>query len=169
MFVLSVHRAYRDGTGKNRTLWEANRPLVSPLLFFTMTSIWVLCSPTNILERDPRCFTFFVGIIFSNICCQLIVAQMSSTRCELVSWLLAPVAIVVVTALALPSSLQLELPLLYGLTVFAFLAHVHYGVCLVSCLVTHLLFLLIFFFSFNLVIVRRSGKCAVTSTFSASG
>ena len=94
-----------------------------------------MASPTGILERDPRCYTFLVGIIFSNICCQLIVAQMSSTRCELLSWLLAPVAMVVVAALAIPSSLNLELPLLYGLTIFAFLAHVHYGVCLVSLVV----------------------------------
>lgn len=101
-------------------------------MFFALTTIWVLASPTGILERDPRCYTFLVGIVFSNICCQLIVAQMSSTRCELLSWLLAPVAIVVAAALAIPSSLQLELPLLYGLTIFAFLAHVHYGVCLVS-------------------------------------
>lgn len=127
-----VCRAKRDGTGKNRTLWEANRPLVCPFMFFSMTTIWVLASPTNILERDPRCFTFMVGIVFSNICCQLIVAQMSNTRCEVFSWLLIPVGGTVVAALLLPSTLGLELPLLYMLTAFTFLAHVHYGVCLVS-------------------------------------
>lgn len=97
-----------------------------------MTTTWVLASPTNILEIDPRCFTFMVGIVFSNICCQLIVAQMSNTRCELFSWLLLPVGAIVAAALMLPSSLHLELPLLYGLTAFTFFAHVHYGVCLVS-------------------------------------
>ncbi len=106
--------------------------MVCPALFFTLTTIWVLGSPTNILERDPRCFTFMVGIVFSNICCQLIVAQMSNTRCEVFSWLLVPVGAVVAAALILPSSLHLELPLLYMLTAFTFLAHVHYGVCLVS-------------------------------------
>lgn len=126
-------RAQRDGTGKNRTLWEANRPLVCPFTFFALTSLWVLASPTNILERDPRCYTFMVGIVFSNICCQLIVAQMSNTRCEVFSWLLVPVAGVVIAALFLPVSWNLELPLLYALTALTFLAHVHYGVCLVSC------------------------------------
>lgn len=101
-------------------------------MFFSLTTIWVLASPTNILERDPRCFTFMVGIVFSNICCQLIVAQMSNTRCEVFSWLLIPVGGTVVAALLLPSTLGLELPLLYVLTAFTFLAHVHYGVCLVS-------------------------------------
>lgn len=134
-WLIYFYRAYRDGTGKNRSLWEATRPLASPFLFFIMTSIWVLASPTNILERDPRCFTFLVGVVFSNICCQLIVAQMSNTRCELLSWLLAPVAAVVALALLLPSHIQLELPLLYILTAFTLLAHIHYGVCLVSCFV----------------------------------
>lgn len=136
--VYNIYRAYRDGTGKNRSLWEATRPLASPFLFFIMTSVWVLASPTNILERDPRCFTFLVGVVFSNICCQLIVAQMSNTRCELLSWLLAPVAAVVALALLLPSHIQLELPLLYILTAFTFLAHVHYGVCLVRQMCRHL-------------------------------
>lgn len=108
------------------------RPLVAPFIFFSLTTLWVLVSPTNILETDPRCFTFMVGIVFSNICCQLIVAQMSNTRCEIFNWLLVPVGVVVAAALMIPSSLNLELPLLYFLTAFTFLAHVHYGCCLVS-------------------------------------
>lgn len=127
-----ICRSYRDGTGKNRSFWEANRPLVSPITFFSLTTIWVLGSPINVLEKDPRCFTLLVGTVFSNICCQLIVAQMSNTRCELFSWLLIPVLGVVLSSLALPVNLELELPLLYTLTIFTVLAHIHYGVCLVS-------------------------------------
>ena len=73
-----------------------------------------------------------MGAVFSNICCQLIVAQMSNTRCELFSWLLIPVTIFVTAALALPVELNMELTLLYALTAFTVLAHIHYGVCLVS-------------------------------------
>lgn len=73
-----------------------------------------------------------VGIVFSNICCRLIVAQMSNTRCEVFNWLLVPVGVAVFSALVLPKTLDLELPILYALTVLTFLAHVHYGVCLVS-------------------------------------
>jgi len=134
----NIYTAYRDGTGKNRTLWEANRPLVSPLLFFTLTTIWVLASPTDILNRDPRCFTFLVGTVFSNICCQLIIAQMSSTRCELLNWLIFPSAAVIAIAISLPTHLQVELPLLYALTVFVTLAHIRYGVCVVRQLCRHL-------------------------------
>ena len=132
LLMYDVCRGYRDGTGKNRILWEANLPLVSPFLFFGLTSLWVLASPTDILNRDPRCFMFLVGTVFSNICCRVIIAQMSSTRCELLNWLIWPVAAVVVAALALPPSLQAELPLLYILTVFSTAAHIHYGVCVVS-------------------------------------
>nr|CAH0101449.1 unnamed protein product [Daphnia galeata] len=134
----NMYRAHRDGTGKNRTLWEDMRPLVAPFIFFSLTTLWVLVSPTNILETDPRCFTFMVGIVFSNICCQLIVAQMSNTRCEIFNWLLVPVGVVVAAALMIPSSLNLELPLLYFLTAFTFLSHVHYGFCLVRQMCRHL-------------------------------
>lgn len=81
----------------------------------------------------PTVMLWQVGIVFSNICCQLIVAQMSNTRCEIFNWLLIPVGVAVAAALMLPSSWLLELPILYSLTAFTFLAHVHYGVCLVSC------------------------------------
>ena len=131
-FQIILNRAYRDGTGKNRSFLEANRPLVSPFAFFSLTTIWVLASPIGILEKDPRCFTLLVGTVFSNICCQLIVAQMSSTRCELFSWLLIPVAVSVASALVLPVGPMLELYILYILTAFTVLAHLHYGVCLVS-------------------------------------
>lgn len=39
------------------------RPLVCPFMFFSMTTLWVLASPTNILEADPRCYTFMVGLL----------------------------------------------------------------------------------------------------------
>lgn len=136
--LLNIYRAYRDGTGKNRSFLEANRPLVSPFAFFSLTTIWVLASPIGILEKDPRCFTLLVGTVFSNICCQLIVAQMSSTRCELFSWLLIPVAVSVASALVLPVGPMLELYILYILTAFTVLAHLHYGVCLVRQMCRHL-------------------------------
>jgi len=136
--LYNIYRSYSDGTGKNRSFWEANRPLASPIAFISLTTIWVLASPTNILEVDPRCFTLLVGTVFSNICCQLIVAQMSNTRCELFSWLLIPIAVVVTSSLTLPVRLGLELPLLYVLTIFAVLAHIHYGVCLVRQMCRHL-------------------------------
>ena len=120
-------------------------------MFFSLTTTWVLGSPISILEKDPRCFTLLVGTVFSNICCQLIVAQMSNTRCELLSWLLIPVTIAVTLSLALPVELGLELPVLYSLTIFTVLAHIHYGVCVVSIMFLNFesLNLNLFFFFFR--------------------
>jgi hypothetical protein len=49
--------------------------------------------------------------------CRLIVAQMTSTRCELVNFLIYPLFLVVVVAILVPGlSMKTELTLLYGLT-----------------------------------------------------
>lgn len=67
--------------------------------------------------------------------CQLIVCQMSSTRCQPLNWMLLPIAavlFVVVSGFA-PNS---ETLLLYLLTAFLTLAHIHYGVVVVGELST---------------------------------
>lgn len=63
--------------------------------------------------------------------CQLIVCQMSSTRCQPLNWMLLPIALVlfVVVSGFAPSS---EALLLYLLTAFLTLAHIHYGVVVVG-------------------------------------
>lgn len=62
------HRSYRDKTGKMRTFPEAIRPLVPLVLLFAISTIWIVHSPNNILEKDPRIIYFGIGTIFSNIC-----------------------------------------------------------------------------------------------------
>lgn len=66
-FFIYFNRSYRDQTGKMLGLWEAIRPLITPLIFFALSTIWVYLSPTNIIERDPRMFLFMVGTIFANV------------------------------------------------------------------------------------------------------
>lgn len=63
--------------------------------------------------------------------CQLIVCQMSSTRCQPLNWMLLPIAAALAVVLAglAPNS---ETLLLYLLTVFLTLAHIHYGVVVVG-------------------------------------
>lgn len=61
------NRSYRDETGKMLGFWEAVRPLITPLIFFALSTIWVYQSPTNIIERDPRMVLFMVGTIFANV------------------------------------------------------------------------------------------------------
>lgn len=66
--------------------------------------------------------------------CRLIVAQMSSVRCEIYNNLLTPFALVVGISL-LTKSARTEVFLTYVLTVLATLAHVHYAVCVVRTLI----------------------------------
>lgn len=59
--------AYREGALKQTSIWEAMRPLMPIFLLFLSTTFWVVYSPTNIIERDPRVFYWLVGTVFSNI------------------------------------------------------------------------------------------------------
>lgn len=63
--------------------------------------------------------------------CQLIVCQMSSTRCQPLNWMLLPIAVVLFVVMSgfAPNS---ETLLLYLLTAFLTLAHIHYGVVVVG-------------------------------------
>lgn len=62
--------------------------------------------------------------------CKLIVCQMSNTRCQPLSWLLLPMVAVVL--LAVTGVFANETLLLYLWTAFVILAHIHYGVSVVS-------------------------------------
>lgn len=66
--LFSNFRSYRDGTGKMLSLTEALRPLVPLTVLFTVSTIWVVYSPNEIINKDPRIIFFTFGTIFSNIC-----------------------------------------------------------------------------------------------------
>lgn len=140
-----------------RTFPEAIRPLVPLILLFAISTIWIVRSPNNILEKDPRIIYFAIGTIFSNICvryilkknlfiihllsistlfinfiilqCRLIVSQMSNTRCEILPWILLPIAIAAVFSFILPN---IDLESMYLVSIIALFSHVHYGTCVVS-------------------------------------
>ncbi|EZA46502.1 Ethanolaminephosphotransferase, partial [Ooceraea biroi] len=99
----NIYNSYKDKTGKMRTFPEAIRPLVPLLLLLAISTIWIVHSPNDILEKDPRIIYFAIGTIFSNICCRLIVSQMSNTRCEILPWILLPVAVGAIFSFILPS------------------------------------------------------------------
>ena len=82
-------------------------------LFF----VWVCFSPNNILDQDPRCMFYLTGTVFANICCKLIIAQMSNTRSELLSGILVPTLVAVALAVMVPGlSETTELFIMYSLT-----------------------------------------------------
>jgi len=137
--IYNIRLSYREGTGKNRTFTEAMRPLVSTHLAMMVFFIWVLGSPNNVLDMDPRCMFLLTGTVFANICCKLIIAQMSNTRSELFSGILLPLAITVTSVLVLPGmTAGRECAILYCLTGVVILAHIHYGTCVVAEMCHHL-------------------------------
>lgn len=136
MSLLNVFRSYRSNTLKHSSVYEALLPFLSPLLLFTLSSLWVALSPNDILQLQPRIFYLMVGTAFANVTCKLIVCQMSNTRCQPLSWLLLPMAglvLLVATGLVTHS----EPLLLYLWTAVVVLAHVHYGVSVVQQLSDH--------------------------------
>jgi len=131
MSVVNVYKSYQDGTGKMRPLGEAMRPLYPLVVLALLGFSWALLSPNDILRADSRCFYFLTGTVFSNITCRLIVAQMTSTRCDGLNWLFIPFSAAVGTSLVIPGLPTVgELSLLYIATACATLAHLHYAVCL---------------------------------------
>jgi ethanolaminephosphotransferase len=135
--VYNVYKGYKDGTGKMRPFLEAGRPLFSSIFLMLITSAWVLLSPSDILEVQPRVFFYTMGTIFSHNCLSLIVAQMSSTRCEGFDWLLFPTTALTLASLILRPGLNFEVFAVYVLAVLSTLAQIHYGVCVVRQMCRH--------------------------------
>jgi len=134
----NIRNSYIEGTGRNRSLPEAIRPLVSSTIAMFLFFLWVIFSQNDILDRDPRCVFLVTGTVFANICCKLIICQMSNTRCELLSFILAPLTLATAFVLLVPGlTARSEMSVLYGLTVFAVVAHIHYGTCVVQQMCDH--------------------------------
>ncbi|KAF7393022.1 hypothetical protein HZH68_010016 [Vespula germanica] len=130
----NIYKSYRDKTGKMRTFPEAIRPLVPLVLLFMISTLWILFSQQNVLEKDPRIIYFAIGTTFSNICCRLIVSQMSNTRCEILPWILLPVTIATILSFVLP---EMDLKSMYFVSILSLLAHIHYGTCVVRQMCRH--------------------------------
>ena len=97
----NTYLSYTEGTGKMRPFMEAIRPLTSLIVQAILCWMWALLSKNDIVETDPRCFYYMSGTLYSNIVARLIVAQMSGTRCELLSPGLIPLAASVAISLSL--------------------------------------------------------------------
>ncbi|KAJ2949889.1 hypothetical protein O0L34_g11209 [Tuta absoluta] len=137
VILWNIYKSYRDGTGKMRPFSEAIRPLVPLFIFFALSTLWAVYSPSDVINRGPRLYYILTGTIFSNINCRLIVSQMSDTRCELFNGLLVPYACVVCTIFYLRVSPMTELLMLAALTVASSLAHISYGAEVVQEMCKH--------------------------------
>ncbi|KAK4321847.1 hypothetical protein Pmani_007384 [Petrolisthes manimaculis] len=134
MSFWNIYKSYRDQSGKMLGLGEALRPLLTPLIFFIVATVWVEASALDIINSDPRMFLFMVGTIFANINCRLIVSQMSNTQCELLNWLLLPLTASVAIVIIFPS---LEMATLIIMSGVATVAHIHYGIYVVQQMCEH--------------------------------
>ncbi|XP_069035016.1 ethanolaminephosphotransferase 1 [Lepisosteus oculatus] len=136
MSLYNVLKAYRNNSLKQSSLYESFLPFLSPVLLFILSTVWVCLSPSDILQKEPRVFYFMVGTAFANITCKLIVCQMSNTRCQPLSWLLLPMAAVVLLVVSGVVQHSESLILHIWAAVVA-LAHIHYGVSVVHQLSEH--------------------------------
>ena len=126
----NTYLSYKECTGKMRPFLEGVRPLVSLILQAIFCWMWATLSRNDIVETDPRCFFYMSGTLYSNIVARLIVAQMSGTRCELLSPNLLPLAASVAISLVIPGLPRMgELSVLYILTAILTISHLHYAVC----------------------------------------
>nr|XP_020459291.1 ethanolaminephosphotransferase 1 isoform X3 [Monopterus albus] len=135
MSLYNILKAHRSNTLKHSSLYEAFLPFLSPVLLFILSTIWVVYSPSNILELQPRIFYIMVGTAFANVTCKLIVCQMSNTRCQALNCLLLPMSAVVL--LAVTRVVTNETLLLYLWTAVVILAHIHFGISVVQQLSSH--------------------------------
>ena len=63
--------SYRNGTGYDRTFYEAMRPCISPIVLFISSTWWGYASPHMIMHKQSRIFFLAIGTTFSNITVRL--------------------------------------------------------------------------------------------------
>ncbi|CAF0742201.1 unnamed protein product [Brachionus calyciflorus] len=144
--LYNMYMAYVNKSFKQKSIYEGVRPIFSTVYLFIIQLIWIKYSKINILDLEPRAFFWLTGTLFSNIACRLIVAQMTSTRCQIFNWTLIPLTFIVglftvnleSTSIQKYLTAQAEVNALYFMVVLITLAHIHYGICMVQQICQHL-------------------------------
>lgn len=132
--VYNIGQAYKEGSLKQKSVWEGLRPLVPVLQLFAVSLAWALT--TAVVARHFRLFVWSLGTIFSNIACRLIVAQMTGVRCEAGNGLLYILYGGAFLGYLFRGGL-VETLLLWALALFTTAAHTHYAVCVVRQMTAH--------------------------------
>lgn len=136
--IKHIQESYRNGTGYNRTFYEAVRPLISPAVLFISSTWWGLASPYMIMHTHSRIFFSAVGATFSNIACRLVIAQMTTTRSDGFNNLLYIFVPIQVMSVYGALTERMEFILLFLYNIFVILAHLHYAICVVRQICDHL-------------------------------
>ncbi|KAF7234622.1 hypothetical protein EG68_11858 [Paragonimus skrjabini miyazakii] len=114
---------------------EALRPFVPMLTLMTFSIAWAVFSPTDMVNRRPRLFLYCLVTVASNVCCELILAQMSKSRAPVYNWLVLLYSLVVCGLCLNRHTLwiaRMELSCLVLLSCYVTLKHLIYAVNLVS-------------------------------------
>jgi len=135
----NIVHAYRSGSGKQDTLIEAMRPMITYTVGFFICVYWARFSPNDVLGQDARAYFLLSGTLYANMSCRLIIAQLTTTRCELVNWLLWPTAAAAAVSLLAPGvTATMEMAMVYALLLLVTLVHLHYVICVVIQMCEHL-------------------------------
>ncbi|CAB3255210.1 unnamed protein product [Arctia plantaginis] len=133
--VYNVYLSYKNRTGNMYPFLEMLRPLWSLFAVTAAVAYWGLYSKNDISEQYPRAYIFLYGTLFSNIASRLIIAEMCHNRCDLVTWMFWPLLAAIIISLNIP---RLEYFMLHLMLILAVFGHIHYGVCMVRQICSHL-------------------------------
>lgn len=70
-----LHRAYRDSTGRGHDVMDALRPLWALAGIAFLLTAWIIYSPKDILNADPRAVYTLVGTLFSNVTVSIVLKR----------------------------------------------------------------------------------------------
>lgn len=108
-------------------------------LFFEITTAVFFKNVQYVLKKK----SYLMFLIYFQ--CRLIVSQMSSTRCESFNTLLYPIGLALAYVFLFSHQSQFEVQIVWALLILSVLAHIHYGVCVVSHLFIYLVYLVILY------------------------
>lgn len=135
MSIYNQYVARRDRSYQCVSFLEGLVPMFSlssvTLVYFSFGYF----SHSNLIYTNLRWFCFAYGIIYANLNCRLIVAQMTATKCDRFNTLALPIFPMIIC-----SQLQLvhEDLMLYGYVIFLSFGQLHYGINVVRQLCGHL-------------------------------
>jgi len=75
-----MHRAYRQGTTKQSSLYEACVPAFSPVLLTLILHIWVTYSACDVLHTNPKLLFYAISVAFSNVLVSLSACTLLSIK-----------------------------------------------------------------------------------------
>ena len=133
--LFNQYRARKETPADCPSVIEGLMPLVSLFSVTSLFTLWGYISADQLIITQLRLFLVAYGLLYANLNCRLIVAQMSSNQCDRFNVLALPIIpILIVSYLRLFS----DTTILRCYTAFLVVAHIHYGVVVVQQLCDHL-------------------------------